>query len=345
MISTGETYSLKLIDMIVPNSMHQSWTFRYMVSVFRAAEPVTNENISVALGILGACGLMLLLFYPIFMSRPDTPEKKLYRNLSVLLYTAILVSSFGGFSSVLYRYVFQDVYAYYQMCVFIFFLSLASLSLFMDAVLYGKGSAVKRAPVRSMIVKEGRLARFAARSRAYTSRTIALYRIHRAKLTIILIPLLLIALFDLIPFEAAYPYNQTKAIVTERQAFFSRAEKEIGDGAYVFVLPYSPFSKSDDSTATDVYMDLMPYLYTDSLHFSYGAVRGSKSDLWYKNTSALRGEELLSALRESGYTAIYFDLRNDSDNSSQKLLYELADLVGNQPICNLQEDTYFLDIG
>lgn len=344
-ISTGETYSLKLIDLIIPNSMHQTWTFRYMVSVFRAAEPVTNENTSVALGIFGACGLLLLLFYPIFLSRPDTPEKKLYRNLSVLLYTALLLSSFGGFSSVLYRYAFQDVYAYYQICVFIFFLSLAALSLFMDAVLYGKGSSTQKAPARKEKgTRTGRLAKVIAAGRGYTSHTVCIYRKHRAKLAVFLLPFLFVALFDLIPFEAAYSYAESKAVVTQRQVFFAAAEQSAGDDAHVFVLPYSPFYKSDDSTTADAYTGLIPYLYTESLHFSSGAVRDSESDMWYRNMSTLHGEELLSALRESGYTAIYFDLRKDTDKSSRKSLNELANLVGRQPIPDQNKQIYFLVI-
>ena len=332
-IQTGEVYSLKLIDLIIPNSMHQTWTFRYMVSVFRAAEPVTNENTSVALGILGACGLMLLLLYPIFMSRPNTPEKKLYRNVAVLTYGCLLLSSFGGFCSAIYRFALKDVYSYYQICVFIFFLSLTALSLCIDAIVYGKGSTTKKDSIpREKESKAGRFTPVYRRYRQGRDRIVVFYRKHRTKLAVLLLPLLFVGLFDIIPFEAAYSYGGAKATETIRSAFFEDAEKTLGKDAYVFLLPYTAFPKSEDATGTDPYIQLLPYLYTDSLHISSGAVRGSKSDAWYQSVAALRGAELIACLRQSGYTAIYIDLENASDGSLRKLSEDLSSITGHAPI-------------
>ena len=330
-ISDGETYSLKLIDLFIPYYAHNLGRFRNMVQIFHNSESLANENTAVSLGILGSFGLAALLLAPIVVRSLKTAEKRLFRNTSLLAIYGILLATLGGFSSIIYRYIFGGVRAYNRICVFLFFMALIALSLCVDAVLYGKGS--ERRSVGEIAETHPRRARMTAFWRKWSK-----------FLAVGLVPLLGLGLFDLIPVNVIPAYQTAEQYESSTRQYFVTAEASLPSGSYVFVLPYVAFPEPQAWYGSGPFANMEPYFYTQTLHFSYGAMVGGKEDSWYKATAALPADEMIAALRKAGYSAIYFDLTNNTDDKLTQLKNDLVTLAGTTPIVSDNGGRFFFSI-
>ncbi len=340
-ISDAETYSLKFIDLIIPNAHHQLGRFRNMVEVFHRAEPLLNENISTALGVLGAAGIFAALAAPVILWRKDTTEKKLLISVSVLAFAALLLSTLGGFGSILYRYVYDGVPYYYRMVVFLSFLAHTALALIIDATLYAKGFTPQKTTVAPDKVKQRHL--FSSLTRA-AAKGLNFWRKNRAKLSVLLVPLLLLGLFDTIPVNSAFPYAATRQEQSSLTDFFARAEAVLPADTKVFVLPIATLPATDTPAGTNPYANAEAYLMTSTLRFSYGAIPGSASDQLQRSIAALSAAELVEELRALGYGAIYIDLLRSRDDALIAKKNELVSLATSEPIVTEDGLMIFLPI-
>lgn len=340
-VSDAETYSLKFIDLIIPNAHHQLGRFRNMVEVFHRAEPLLNENISTALGILGAAGIFAALAAPILLWHADTKEKKLLVRISVLVYAALMISTLGGFGSFLYRYLYDGVSQFYRMVVFLSFFALAALALVIDATLFAKGFSAPKPGSHAFAPASNRL--LAPLINA-AKRLLIFWRRMRAKLVILLIPLLFLGLFDTVPVNSAFPYaanRQEQAVFVE---FFAKAEASVPENTKVFVLPAATFPATDFLAGTDPYAHAIPYLNTWTLQFSYGAIPSSSADERQRELAALPAGELLDNLRAQGYGAIYVDLLVARDDALKGKTDELLALVEEDAVVSADGLYIFLPI-
>jgi len=80
------------------------------------------------------------------------------------------------------------------------------------------------------------------------------------------------------------------------------------------------------------------------LHWSYGAMVGTKSSNWAKSVSVMSAEDMLATLKEAGYGAIYIDLLNYPDGTLAALKDSLAALTGNSPIISDDGQKVFIKI-
>ncbi len=100
-------------------------------------------------------------------------------------------------------------------------------------------------------------------------------------------------------------------------------EDNLPDGALVFQLPVVSFPEAAPPFQLDDYEHFRPYLATDSLRFSYGALRGRSRSRWQRELEGLPTSELVARLEQWGFSAVYFNRRGFADRGA-RLQQELA---------------------
>ena len=118
---------------------------------------------------------------------------------------------------------------------------------------------------------------------------------------------------DEIPVRAIPPHSTEFA---DEQAFFDRIEAMLPSGTAVYELPYMFFPESPDSGSLLSYDLFAPYLHTQGLRWSFGGMHGRPADLWNEQVSTLHAAELVGALANAGFGAVYIDRRGYADNGA-----------------------------
>ncbi len=71
------------------------------------------------------------------------------------------------------------------------------------------------------------------------------------------------------------------------------------------------------------YEHLLPFLTSHTLRFSYGQVRGAPALAWGRHVGRLPAVEMVAALEQAGFSALWLDPRGYPDGG-EKLLTDLA---------------------
>lgn len=328
---SAEIYGLKIIDLFLPTIGHRIPAIEAFVNELHSTIPITNENITVSLGLVGSIGLLALLITPIIRSRNELSDRgTLMRHTSLLMYGGIFLAMQGGFSALVCRLFLQGIRAYNRIVVFLFFFALIAAAVLLDVLIFGAEktwlSSNKTAAPKKSKVSGKNLSRW------------------RPLLGVLLVPLTAVFLFDLIPHVSEQDYAASIAADREKTSYFSSAEAAVSPGTLVYNLPFTEFPEPYTSYGSSPYSQLTGYLYTRTLRFSYGAMGGTKESEWAKNTSLLPAADLLAELKAKGYGAILIDLYRYPDDSLAKLAEDLITVSGAEPIYSTDGQLIFLPI-
>jgi len=339
---SAEVYGLKLIDLFMPTIGHQVDYIRYLVTLFHASEPTANENTTVSLGVLGSLGFLLLLILPIIHFRKQTRRVRIMKDTSIMAYAGFILATQGGVSALICRLLFSGIRAYNRIVVFLFFLALISIAIFIDSCIWGRELVLQKAVPDVKKKRPSVFSRFLQNKQVMALGSFIKKR--RKWLCIFLVPLLMCALFDQIPNNSVMPYDAYKMQDQATQAYFQKVEASVPQDTYVYQLPFVEFPEPYTSYGTSPYSQLAGYINTKTLRWSYGALGGTSSSDWAQKVSVMPAEEMLAALRDAGYGAIYFDLLNYPDTSLALLKDQLANLTGSTQIVSEDGQKVFIAI-
>lgn len=327
---SAEIYGLKIIDLFMPTVGHHVGRIAQLVTAFHNSEPLANENTTVSLGILGSISFALLLIIPVLSFKEISNRKKLLRNTSILAYSGVILATTGGVSALICRLVFSGIRAYNRISVFLFFMALISgviiLDTFFDHNVNSSGDLAE--------------ASYDEISRKKTS----FFRSRKKWLKILLIPLLILALYDQIPGISTQPYEANKLEDMKAASYFQQIEASVPAGTYIYQLPYVSFPEPSLSYGSGPYSQLAGYLNTKTLRWSYGALGGTQSDVWAKAVSEMPSDQIIAALEEAKYGGIYIDLSNYPDESIKNLSIQLIQLTGTDPIYSQSGQQVFIQL-
>ncbi|MEO6967154.1 MAG: hypothetical protein ABI132_01675 [Rhodanobacteraceae bacterium] len=93
----------------------------------------------------------------------------------------------------------------------------------------------------------------------------------------------------------------------QQKAAYSRLQAALPPGTAIYELPYMSFPEGRPAGYS--YDLFYPYLHTNGLRWSFGAMRGRAADIWNKQVSELSGAPFVEALEGAGFGAIYVDRR------------------------------------
>lgn len=270
----AELYGLKLSHLLLPANDHNLTIFSQLRAMYSSPHrPVDSESAG-SLGLIGGTGLLALLAVAVLPHGRRWP----YGPLAGVVLFLVLLATVGGFGSLFNLMVTAQVRAYNRVSVFLGFFCLFAVLWRVD---------------RFLLTRTGRRAK-RLRYPAF-------------------------ALLFLIGFLDQTPYSWFKERVIEvtdkhaerfraDQRFFARVEAE-APGARVFCLPYIAFPESPPVYQMAAYEHARGYLMTDTLTWSFGAVKRRAADTWQREVAYKNPDEFLRRVVARGFDGLLIDGR------------------------------------
>jgi len=124
----AEVYGLKLTRMLLPRNFHRIPRIWYRTNQYLTNYPLTNENSTAALGLIGSIGFVMSLIMLL-------SGRKEYRTISSLNVSAFLIGTIGGIGGLLSVFINMPMRSYNRISLVIMFLSLVMAAILIENVL------------------------------------------------------------------------------------------------------------------------------------------------------------------------------------------------------------------
>ncbi len=205
--------------------------------------------------------------------------------------SALLLATMGGFSSLIAFSFLPGIRAYNRISVFIAFFALAAFFLFLQ-------------------------------KRVKTSRATWGWSVF----------LLGLGLFtQTAPIDApCVKFAQIPEEYEFDRTFVQQIEQTLPQGSMVFQLPYIYFPEGPRDQINS-YAHFKGPLHSKTLKWSFGAMRGRKTDRWQKQASGLPTLEMLTVLVQKGFTGLYVDKFGYPDEG-QLIMAQLSQVIKIPPL-------------
>jgi phosphoglycerol transferase len=102
--------------------------------------------------------------------------------------------------------------------------------------------------------------------------------------------------------------------------FVNAIEKTVPAGSAILELPAMQYVISEPVNKLTDFQLFRGYLHSNSLRWSYGAMKSRDTDIWQRQTLSLPVDESLQVLRKNGFRGIYLDRRGFADHSTENFL-------------------------
>ncbi len=288
----SELYSLTVTQLLAPVTNHRIPALAKWKQYYNSRALLVNENDSAALGVVGAVGFLALLIC-LLLRRCDP---RLYA-LSILCMFATLLGTMGGFGAIVGFVVTSQLRAFNRISIYIAFLTIAAVLIILDRI--GK-------------------TRLGANHKLLT-------------LIVLPVTLLAVGLPDQIAKHQMAPRAEVEKLFWQDADFVKRIESMVPPHSMIFQLPYDPFPESPPINAMGDYDELKGYLHSDTLRWSYAAMKGRPTDHWLALVAAQPIPDMVMAITAAGFAGIYID-RNGYPDRAAILESELKELLGNEPV-------------
>ncbi|MCL2779847.1 MAG: hypothetical protein FWD73_17790 [Polyangiaceae bacterium] len=311
----AEFYGLKLFQLVVPTTEHRLEMFRLFRRAYDTTASVVvvieNENKTAYLGFVGATGFFVLLIVLLRGPRSkaavshelsgletESRSTDLLWPLAVLNIGAFVLGTIGGFGSLIAYLGFPDIRAYNRISTFIGFYALFAMAILVDRALARAGS-----------------------------------HIVQWAMTFALGVVTVLGVYDQTA-EGTPDYDAFARAFRADHEFVRSVENRLPKGASVLQLPYFMFPERGTIVHMPDYTHLMPYVHSDKLRYSYGAMRGRIADQRYHDLASTPIANLANAAAIAGYDAIWVDARGFEDSAkalSARLRQELGEPLAVSP--------------
>jgi phosphoglycerol transferase len=308
----AEIYGLKLTQLVLPAEYHRIADWRDVRARYNRNVPLVNENRTATLGIVGSLGFVILLVQFLFRRKSTSGEFfDVLRRLGNLNLFAILLGTVGGLGSLISTFITPQIRGYNRISVYIAFFSLAAFFLSLEAL-----------------------------SRQFKGRKTSNLMFHS-----LLACILTLGILDQSPHFLPTKFTDRPFIESYRQEadFIHRIEAAMPPEAMIFQLPYVPCPEHPPVTGMKDYEHLRAYLYSKSLRWSYGAMKGRRGDLWQKAVAEKPVDEFVALLSLSGFQGVYVDRFGYPDKAAA-LEGNLSKLLDNQPLVSPDKRLSFFNI-
>lgn len=296
----AEIYGLKMMQLLLPISGHGIESLQEIITRYNTHAPLVNENRNAYLGLIGVFGLLVLLV--VLFTKAYDKRLVLFSELNIF---AILLGTIGGFGSVISYTFFNMIRSYNRISVFIAFLAIASTCILCDKILYHKA------------VKESQIKKIAC--------------------TICAVCIFAGALWEQCDgvggqARSIESIRNTEQVVKELESYFDEVENKMGDGAMIYCLPYHHFPEGDSDHNMGNSELYVPYLFTDTMKWSFGSLYGTTGDRWDYRISQLSTDYMLEQLSICGFDGVYVNGNAYDIEELNLLLVELRENLDVEPI-------------
>lgn len=156
--------------------------------------------------------------------------------------------------------------------------------------------------------------------------------------TVLIAVLLCVGIFDQTQVYAKYNYT----VIDNNKDFVNRIENELPKDSMIYELPFAKWSSGGN------YRLFIPYLESEGLRWSYGAMQGRPEAKWQQMVSRCDTNTMLALLATKGYAGIYLDkvayLESFSEDIFQQAYDSLNEVLHSVPIVSDDGSLFFWDI-
>jgi hypothetical protein len=276
----AESYGLKLAHLLLPTNDHNFRPFANLRTQYaNPLRPAEGESAG-SLGVIGGVGLMALMGLVLLPFRKRWPEGP----IAALTVYLVLLGTVGAVGSLFNLLVTAQIRAYNRISVFIAFLAFFAVLWWID---------------RYLLTRTGRTMR----------------RLRYPAFALLLV----LGYLDQTPW-GWNPLNPNGMTAIDEFAerfeadkrFFKQVERAMPPGSRVFCLPYSAFPESPPVYKMGAYEHARGYVMTDTLCWSFGAIKGREADVWQKDVSYMmkrQPEQMLKRIVARGFEGLLVDGR------------------------------------
>lgn len=289
-----EIYGLKIVDLFIPPGTHHVLPFAEFGAVHRSMAPLQDEGSY--LGIVGLVALIALVSAAVDLGvrrRSMTLPAEAWQVLWIVLFftTGGINAIFGAVGLTLFRTGCR-----YSVVILVIVLLYGARRL--SAAEHERRASGDSGVTRSSSLAAGLFA--------------------------------LIILIDQIPRAPALDDIAAVSAQVEADREFALAmEERLEPGAMVFQLPIVSFPEGP-IPGVPPYDHLRPFLYTETLRFSFGSVKGRPQSDWQLALNDMPLEDLIAEVRRRGFSALYLKRAAFPDGGA-RLLEELRALGMTKP--------------
>ena len=294
-MTEAEIYGLKFMQMLMPHPSHRIPLAREYAHLYITKFPLSNENHTATLGVVGALGFMagLLVLGAAAVGRKVDRRVAWVALLTLVLF---LFGTIGGFGSLFSQFVSSSIRGWNRISIMIAF-----GALFVFFALLQAGLRL-RAPVQRLGVIS-----------VCTAFVIGC-----------------LGMLDQTAPVCADCNQKTRQAFELDRDFIGVIERSLPPGSAVYQLPYMSFPEVPPQYKLDTYGLAVGFLQSKSLRWSYGGMKGREGDLFYRALATEPMSRQLKAVQRLGFSGIYIDRRGFADEG-RAIVAELTRLLGQPP--------------
>jgi phosphoglycerol transferase len=300
----AELYGLKITQLLLPVNGHPLPAFAKARARYDNAA-VTNENETATLGSIGAAGFLFLLgwtAYRLMRASPTWLDSKAQARLdqaALLNLTAVFVGTIGGFGSLFALLIQPQFRCYNRISVYIAFLALFAVGLLLD------GAFLRRFKTTSLWAKVG------------SGSAVFL--------------LLVVGILDQTAAAVEPNYASSKAAFEQDERFVHSVEAVVPANSMIFQLPAMQFPETPGLNKMTTYDLVRGYLHSETLRWSYPAMKGEAADVWQQMVATMPPADMLRVLVCAGFSGLYIDRFGYVDNGNE-MEVKVSRLLGEGPV-------------
>ncbi len=305
-VADAEVMGLKVAQLVLPIGGHRIPRLAALRARYNVG-PLTNENDTSSFGFVGALGFLWLLSRLFYRK----PSSALINRLSWLNILGVLYGTIGGFAALFSLLVSPQIRAPNRISVFIAFFSVAAASFLIDRS-YKWLEGHKKAWLGAMCV---------------------------IALTVVGVLDQTTTTFFFVP-----EYKKIEIEYRSDAEFVSRIESSLPSEAMVFQLPYMTFPENGPlHKMTQDFEHVRPYLHSNKLRWSYGAINGDDNDTWQRSVVLKPAPQFIDEIIARGFSGVYIN-RNGFEDNAVGLETQLTALLGENPIANRDGALLFFNL-
>lgn len=309
----SDVFALSLADLVLPIANNRIEPLAHLARKYQTtATAPMGEGHSASLGLIGTLGLVGLAI--VFVARALRADRlrfadPRYAYAALGASLAFLIGTVGGLGTLFAYVASPQLRAWNRISVFIAFFALMGAGLMLDALRRHIGSGTPRR-------RWGYAACLAA--------------------------VLVVGVLDQTGTSMVPPYKREAAEYLTDAHFVEAIQRQLPAGASVFQLPYVPFPENPPVHRMEDYAELIGYVHSTSLRWSYGQLKGPPSK-WEAAVVRRPPARMLAELSALGFDGIYLDTFGYPHRGAA-LIPELSRVLGVKPLVSSDGRLYFFDM-
>ncbi len=313
-IGDVEQFSLKIARLFIPT---YGSGISFFDRVFEEYGTVQFANwaseATEYIGLVGTVGFFVLIFALLIRSQPRSfmGDLTLFSELNVMM---LLYGSIGGFSVFVFFFLTMSVRCTNRISVFIAFACIYAFYLAADRLCLPAGEKGDRQD--------------------------------QLRTALICLAVIVLTLAGLKIQTRGWTFSNESYVRDYgiRDSFVKEMENVLPDGAMVYQLPFCSYPEGGVAGSMNADMQFYPYLHSETLKWSYGAVSGEKSLEVNAYLCSMEAKQMLKAMCLLGYQGLYLNRLGYSEEAFEGLNQAFSDELGQKAMQSEDGNYIFYDL-